>query len=276
MSGSWRRCLAVGVAAEVKSKLSVVDVVGETVSAEEGGHHLQGAVPVPRREDAVVRRHPGPRELALLRLWPGRRHLQLRHAARRRRRSPRRFEPSPQRAGVEIDERTKREDARKRRLRQVLDSAIAFYHAVLTGSNAGRGRPRLPARPRLHGRDDRALPARLGARRLGPDDPASSRPKRDIRAEELVEVGLASPAPARSRRRLRQVPGARHLPDPRPERPRRRARRSAARGRGAQVPQLAGDAAVRQEPDALPHRQGEGRRSASPARRSSSRATRTP
>ena len=40
-------------------------------------------------------------------------------------------------AGVEIDERTRREDAHKARLRQVLDHAIAFYHAVLTGSKAG-------------------------------------------------------------------------------------------------------------------------------------------
>ena len=40
-------------------------------------------------------------------------------------------------AGVEIDERTTREDAREKRLREVLESAIAFYHAVLTGSKAG-------------------------------------------------------------------------------------------------------------------------------------------
>ena len=33
--------------------------------------------------------------------------------------------------------------------------------------------------------------------------------KRDVRPEELVEVGLASPAPVRPRRRLRQVPGSR-------------------------------------------------------------------
>src|SRR3989475_9969485 len=40
-------------------------------------------------------------------------------------------------AGVEIDERTSREDARKGRLRDVLESGVAFYHAVLTGSKTG-------------------------------------------------------------------------------------------------------------------------------------------
>ena len=45
MSGSWRRCLAVGVAAEVKSKLSVVDVVGETVSLKKAGTTYKGLCP---------------------------------------------------------------------------------------------------------------------------------------------------------------------------------------------------------------------------------------
>ncbi len=41
------------------------------------------------------------------------------------------------RAGVELDERTKAGDARNARLRSVLESAIAFYHAVLLHSKAG-------------------------------------------------------------------------------------------------------------------------------------------
>ena len=40
-------------------------------------------------------------------------------------------------AGVELDERTTREDAHKKRLRDVLESAIAFYHAVLTARRRG-------------------------------------------------------------------------------------------------------------------------------------------
>ena len=41
-------------------------------------------------------------------------------------------------AGVEIDEHTRRDDARKARLRETLEHAIAFYHAVLTGSSVSR------------------------------------------------------------------------------------------------------------------------------------------
>jgi DNA primase len=51
------------------------------------------------------------------------------------------------RAGVEISERTTREDARRKRLRDALDSAIAFYHRVLTESHHGK-----PALDYLRGR----------------------------------------------------------------------------------------------------------------------------
>ena len=86
------------------------------------------------------------------------------------------------RAGVEIDERTKREDAHKARLRQVLDHAIAFYHAVLTGSKTGQ-----TALEYLRGRGftDETIethPARLGAGGLGHDDP-------DARGEARCPAG---------------------------------------------------------------------------------------
>ena len=45
MSGPRRRRLAVGVAAEVKSKLSVVEVVGETVSLKKAGTTYKGLCP---------------------------------------------------------------------------------------------------------------------------------------------------------------------------------------------------------------------------------------
>ena len=50
-------------------------------------------------------------------------------------------------AGVEIDERTKREDAHRARLRDVLETAIAFYHQVLTATSQGK-----PALDYLRGR----------------------------------------------------------------------------------------------------------------------------
>ena len=95
-------------------------------------------------------------------------------------------------AGVEIDERTTREDARKARLRDVMESAIAFYHAVLTGSKTGQ-----PALDYLHGRgftDETIATYQLGYAPGGWDTLARTlAAKRQVRAEELVEVGLAQP-----------------------------------------------------------------------------------
>jgi len=183
--------LSVGVTAEVKSKLSVVDVVGETVVLKKAGTTYKGLCPfhgektpsfvvTPARESwhcfgcglggdifsFVMHRDgtPFPEALRLL-------------AAR---------------AGVEIDERTKREDARKARLRQVLDHAIAFYHAVLTASRTGE-----PALAYLRGRgfsDDTIETYQLGWAPAGWDAMTKAlTTKRDVRPEELVEVGLASP-----------------------------------------------------------------------------------
>jgi DNA primase len=183
--------LAVGVAAEVKSKLSVVEVVEETVSLRKAGTTYKGLCPfhgektpsfvvTPQRESwhcfgcglggdifsFVMQRDGVPFPEALRTLAT--------------------------RAGVEIDERTKHEDAHRARLRQVLDHSIAFYHAVLTASNAGK-----PARDYLHGRgftDETIAAHQLGwapggweqmTRTLGA--------KRDVRPDELLEVGLASP-----------------------------------------------------------------------------------
>ena len=191
MSSSRRRRLAVGVAAEVKSRLSVVDVVGESVSLKKAGTTYKGLCPfhgektpsfvvTPQRESwhcfgcglggdifsFVMQRDSVPFPEALRTLAT--------------------------RAGVEIDERTKHEDAHRARLRQVLDHSIAFYHAVLTASNAGK-----PALDYLHNRgftDETIAAYQLGwapggweqmTRTLGA--------KRDVRPDELLEVGLASP-----------------------------------------------------------------------------------
>ncbi len=183
--------MAVGVAAEVKNKLMVVDVVGESVSLKKAGTTYKGLCPfhgektpsfvvTPQRETwhcfgcglggdifSFVMQRDGvtfPEALRTL----------------------------AQRAGVEIDERTKREDAHKARLRQVLDSAIAFYHAVLTNSKAGTS-----ALEYLHERgftDETIATYQLGWAPGGWDQMTRAlATKRDVRPEELVEVGLASP-----------------------------------------------------------------------------------
>ena len=96
-------------------------------------------------------------------------------------------------AGVEIDERTKREDAHRARLRDVLEMTIAFYHQVLMSTSHGK-----PALDYLRGRG--FTDATIEAFQLGwaPDawDVMSRRlvEKRGVKPEELVEAGVASPA----------------------------------------------------------------------------------
>jgi len=183
--------LAVGVAAEVKSKLTVVDVVGETVQLKKAGTTLKGLCPfhgektpsfivTPARETwhcfgcgeggdifSFVMRRDG---------------IAFPEALRR----------LAQRAGVEIDERTSREDAHRKRLHDVLDTAFAFYHAVLLGSDTGAA-----ALAYLRGRgftDESIERAQLGF--APPDWDALVRTlerKRQIGAAELIEVGLATP-----------------------------------------------------------------------------------
>ena len=182
--------MAVGVAAEVKSKLTVLDVVGETVALKKAGTTYKGLCPfhgektpsfivTPARESwhcfgcgeggdifSFVMRRDGlafPEALRIL-------------AAR---------------AGVEIDERTSREDARRRRLHEVVESAIAFYHAVLTRSPTGER-----ALAYLHARgftDETIEWASLGW--APPDWDALARTlqsRRQIGTAELVEAGLAT------------------------------------------------------------------------------------
>ena len=79
------------------------------------------------------------------------------------------------------------------RLRGVLDTAIAFYHAVLTGSKAGE-----PALAYLHGRgftDGTIEDHQLGWAPAGWDVMARQlQAKRNVDPNDLVEVGLASPS----------------------------------------------------------------------------------
>ena len=162
--------MSVGVTAEVKSKLSVVDVVGESVTLKKAGTTYKGLCPFHGEKTPSFVVTPARESWHCFGCGLGGdifSFVMQRDGAT----FPEALRTLAARAGVEIDERTKREDARRARLRQVLETGVAFYHAVLTGSKAGRGRARLPQGPRLHGRDDRDPPARLGTRRLGADGP---------------------------------------------------------------------------------------------------------
>jgi DNA primase len=183
--------LAVGVAAEVKSKLTVVDVVSETVQLKKAGTTLKGLCPFHGEKTPSFIVTPGRETWHCFGCGEGgdifsfvmrRDGIAFPEALRR----------LAQRAGVEIDERTSREDAHRKRLHDVLDTAFAFYHAVLLNSETGA-----PALAYLRGRgftDESIERAQLGF--APPDWDALVRTlerKRQIGAPELIEVGLATP-----------------------------------------------------------------------------------
>ncbi|HEV7604482.1 MAG TPA: DNA primase, partial [Candidatus Limnocylindrales bacterium] len=183
--------MAVGVAAEVKTKLSVVDVVGETVSLKKAGTTYKGLCPFHGEKTPSFVVTPGRESWHCFGCGLGGdifSFVMQRDGVG----FPEALRTLAQRAGVEIDERTKREDAHKARLRGVLDSAIAFYHAVLTQSKAGT-----VALDYLHGRgvtDETIETHQLGWAPGGWDQMTRALgTKRDVRPDELVEVGLASP-----------------------------------------------------------------------------------
>jgi DNA primase catalytic core len=97
-------------------------------------------------------------------------------------------------AGIEIDERTSRDDARKAKLREVLEQAIAFYHVVLTQSKTGA-----PALEYLHKRgftDETIEKYQLGWAPDGWDQMIKMlQSRRQVDVADLAEVGLTSSRP---------------------------------------------------------------------------------
>ena len=178
-----------GVVAAVKSKLDIVEVIGESVPLRKAGTTFKGLCPfhsektpsfvvTPGRESwhcfgcglggdifSFVMQREGLDFPAALRLLAGR-------------------------AGVEIDERTSREDARRQRLRDVLEAAIAFYHAVLVDSRHGE-----PALDYLRGRGFTDLTIATYQLGWAPDSWETLwkalRTKRGATDDELETVGLA-------------------------------------------------------------------------------------
>ncbi|MFL5771065.1 MAG: DNA primase [Chloroflexota bacterium] len=183
--------MAVGVAAEVKGKLGVVDVVGETVQLKKAGTTYKGLCPFHGEKTPSFTVTPGRETWKCFGCGEGGDIFSF--VMKRDGLSfPEALKVLAAKAGVELDERTTREDARKKRLRDVLESAIAFYHAVLTGS-----RPGAAALEYLHDRgftDETIARYQLGFAPGGWDTLARQlASRRDVRGEELVEVGLAQP-----------------------------------------------------------------------------------
>lgn len=183
--------MAVGVVAEIKGRLPVADVVGASVQLKKAGTTLKGLCPFHGEKTPSFVVTPA-RDT-----WHcfgcGKHGDIFTFVMERDSLSfPEALNQLAERAGVEIDERTKREDARNARLREVLEAAIAFYHAVLTKSAAGE-----PALAYLRGRgftDETIERFQLGWAPRGWDQMTRQLgAKRQVSPGELLEVGLASP-----------------------------------------------------------------------------------
>jgi DNA primase len=183
--------LAVGVVAEIKGRLPVADVVGETVQLKKAGTTLKGLCPFHGEKTPSFVVTPA---RDTWHCFGCGKHGDIFTFVMERDTLafPEALKQLAARAGVELDERTKREDAHNARLRTVLEGAIAFYHAVLTGSKTGA-----PALDYLRGRgftDETITKHQLGWAPGGWDQLVRQlAAKRQVTPQELLEVGLASP-----------------------------------------------------------------------------------
>jgi DNA primase len=185
--------LAVGVAAEVKSKLSIVEVVGEAVQLKKAGTTYKGLCPFHGEKTASFVVTPARESWHCFGCGEGGDIFSF--VMRRDSLSfPEALKRLAARAGIEIDERTSREDAHKARLREVLEQAIAFYHAVLTQSKTGA-----PALEYLRGRgftDETIGKFQLGWAPGGWDQMTKMlQERRNVALPELAEVGLTTARP---------------------------------------------------------------------------------
>jgi DNA primase len=191
------RTTAGGIAAEVKSRLNIVDVVGETVQLKKAGTTFKGLCPFHGEKTPSFTVTPNRDSWKCFGCGLGGDVLSF-VMQRDGVTFPDALRTLAAKAGVEIDERTKREDAHRARLREVLEAAISFYHLVLTTTSQGK-----PALEYLRGRgftDKTIEDFQLG---WAPDQwDAMSRTliqRRNFRSEELQEAGIASPARSTTR-----------------------------------------------------------------------------
>jgi DNA primase catalytic core len=191
------RKTAGGVAAEIKSKLNIVDVVGETVQLKKAGTTYKGLCPFHGEKTPSFTVTPSRDSWKCFGCGEGGDVFSF-VMKRDGSTFPDALRTLAAKAGVEIDERTKREDAHRARLREILETAIAFYHQVLTTTTLGA-----PALEYLRGRgftDQTIETFQLGWAPEGWDSMSRKLvEKRGIRPEELIEAGIASQARSASR-----------------------------------------------------------------------------
>ena len=183
--------MAVGVVAEIKGRLPVADGVGETDQLKKAGTTLKGLCPFHGEKTPSFVVTPG---RDTWHCFGCGKHGDIFTFVMERDTVgfPEALKSLAARAGVELDERTKQEDARNARLRTVLEGAIAFYHAVLTKSPTGE-----KALAYLRGRgftDTTIEKHQLGWAPGGWDQLVRQlASKRQVSPQELLDVGLASP-----------------------------------------------------------------------------------
>ena len=181
---------SVGAAAEIKQKVNLVDLIGETVQLRKAGTSYKGLCPFHGEKTASFTVTPSRESWKCFGCGRGgdvfnfvmeRDSIDFVEALRR----------LAQRAGVELSERTSREDAQRKRLRDVLDAAIAFYHRVLTESHHGQA-----ALDYLHARGftDETISAHLLGYAVDSWDTLSRAliEKRNFALEDLDAAGLVT------------------------------------------------------------------------------------
>jgi DNA primase len=187
--------LSVGAAAEIKQKLDIVEFIGESVPLRKAGTTFKGLCPFHGEKTPSFVVTPGRESWHCFGCGRGGdifNFVMERDGAD----FPTALRQLAGRAGVELSERTTREDAERKRLREALEAAIAFYHQVLTGHAAGQ-----PALDYLRKRgftDSTIETFQLG---FAPDSwDALSRAlteRRHLREEDLEGAGLATRRPNR-------------------------------------------------------------------------------
>ena len=138
--------LSVGVAATVKEKLDIVDLIGETVPLKKAGTTFKGLCPFHGEKTPSFTVTPSRETWKCFGCGRGGdifNFVMERDGVD----FPTALRSLAGRAGVEMSERTTREDAQRKRLRDALEAAISFYHQVLTSHASGAA-----ARDYLHGR----------------------------------------------------------------------------------------------------------------------------
>jgi DNA primase len=182
---------ASGIAAEIKSKLPVVDVVGETVVLKRAGSAYKGLCPFHAEKTPSFVVTPDRESWRCFGCGEGgdiftflmrRDGIDFREALSR----------LAEKAGVELSAQTAKEDRHRRRLREALEAAIAWYREVLLQANqAAKARAYL---------DERGLTAetleRFGIGYAPTSWDALTRRLigRGFNNDELISSGLASPS----------------------------------------------------------------------------------